>query len=100
MDELIDIEDGTLASLCQRLKKKGAENIYLCASHGIFTMRSHDFFDVSTIKNIVVTDTIPCDGRSRKVIQMSVAPQIAKVIEAEFLRDSSDELRGEDDGTK
>lgn len=96
MDEIVDLQDGSLASLIQRLKKKGAKKIYLCTSHGIFSPQSHSFFDISAIEKVVVSDTISLDSKcSKKIVQVSMAPQIAKVIEAEFFHDSSDELREE-----
>ena len=96
MDEIVNLEDGSLESLIHCLKKKGAKKIYLCASHGIFSPQSHSLV-FPTIEKVVVSDTIALDSSfSEKIVQVSMAPQIAKVIEAEFFHDSSDELREED----
>lgn len=87
-DDIIDTA-GTLSTLTAHLKRAGARNIFLAASHGLFTETSMDLIDQSCVAKVVVTDSLPLPAvsrRSSKVEQVSVAPLLAKVILVEHFR--------------
>ena len=87
-----------LSILCNRLLKEGAKRVFVCASHGSFTKQSIEIIDLSPISKVVITDSIalPTQPQSNKIVQVSIAPLLAKVIRsdmslAEFNKDSADE---------
>ncbi len=78
---------GTLHSLSQLLADAGARNIYMCASHGLFTEKSMELIESSALKKVIVTNSLPLpDVCSSKVEQVSIAPKLAAVILAEHFR--------------
>jgi len=89
VDDLVNT-GGTLAILCRRLVKEGARKVYLCASHGLFTGNSLELIRLLPVEKVIVTDSIPLPttlpGESSKIVQVSIAPLLARVIEAEYFR--------------
>ena len=56
----------------------------MCASHGIFSKNSNELLDLSAVELVVVTDSIPlAPNASKKILQVSLAPQLAHIIEQE-----------------
>lgn len=86
VDDMVDTA-GTLSSISKRLDSAGARNIFVCASHGLFTESSIDLIEKSPVKKVVVTNTLPMPKvENSKVIQVSVGPMLAHVILAEHFR--------------
>lgn len=86
VDDIVDTA-GTLSALSKRLEAAGARNIYACASHGLFTDDAMEMIEKSSVKKVVVTNTLPAHEKSSsKVVQVSVAPMLAHVILAEHFR--------------
>ena len=82
VDDMIDTA-GTLTQSAQALKENGAEEVYACASHAVFSGKACERISNSVIKEVVVTNTIPakedalCTGR---VTYLSVAGLLADAI--------------------
>ena len=103
VDDLVD-SAGTICKLAQRLKDAGALNVYVCASHGIFSDDGMKKIDQSVIDRVVVTNSLPLPADpSERVVQLSIAPMLADVILAEHFRqqsydddDVSEDVRAED----
>jgi ribose-phosphate pyrophosphokinase len=93
----------TLSALANRLHDQGANNIYVCASHGIFSNEnSMKLIDDGPVTKVFVTNTLPLPSNaSSKVQQISIAPLIADVILAEHFRmlnlDQDEEFTVEED---
>ncbi|MBX2861039.1 MAG: ribose-phosphate diphosphokinase [Vampirovibrio sp.] len=74
VDDLIDTA-GTTIGAAQELKKQGAKQVILLATHGIFSgkaivsLKNADFID-----EVVVTDTIPLSQETQKLKKLSVIP--------------------------
>ena len=86
VDEVVDTA-GTLSSLCRQLKRDGAKRIFVCASHGLFSANSMDLINLSPVEFVLVTDSIPLPkNASRKIIQVPMAPLLAKIIESNLLQ--------------
>ena len=85
VDDMIDT-GGTIISLSKKLKDNGAKNIYVCASHGLFTANSSQRIDDSDITKVIVTNTLPLHSNSEKIVQISVAQLLANVMTAEHFR--------------
>ncbi len=73
IDDIIDT-CGTINNAYESLKKHGAKDVYICATHAIFSSGKLD----SNIKDIIVTDTIEKELKGVKVL--SVAELIAQAI--------------------
>lgn len=81
----------TIINATEEVLKRGAKEAYVCATHGIFAKDSLKKFEKSSIKEIIVTDTIPVEERNHlpdKVKVLSVAPLIGEAIKRVFLHES------------
>lgn len=91
VDDMIDTA-GTLSTLSVDLQAAGAANVYVAASHGLFTESAMRLIQSSTaLKEVVVTDSLPIRGSSStsissKVKRVSIAPMLAEIIQAEYFR--------------
>jgi ribose-phosphate pyrophosphokinase len=77
IEDMIDTGT-TIVNVVEGLKERGAEDVYVCATHPLFSGPALQRLDHPSIKEVVVTDSIslPEDHSSRfKVI--SVAPMLA-----------------------
>jgi ribose-phosphate pyrophosphokinase len=58
VDDVLDTGE-TLVSACERLVSAGAEELYICVTHGLFTgARWHDLWQLP-VKHVFCTDTVP-----------------------------------------
>jgi len=60
VDDMIG-SGGTLIKAAEILKEKGANQIYACATHGIFNSNAKENLANSPLDKIIVTDSIPQD---------------------------------------
>lgn len=80
IDDMIDT-GGTITESAKLLKREGANDVYICATHGIFSGDAYANIENCPAKEVVVTDTIPLKkGAPENVKQLSVAELIAKEI--------------------
>lgn len=80
-DDEIDTA-GSLVAATQALLKHGAKTIYSCATHGVLSNPAAERIHSSSIKEVVLTDTIPIPDAKRdgKIVVLSVAPLFAEAI--------------------
>lgn len=80
-DDMIDTA-GTLCAAIRELKSMGAGNIYVCATHGIFSGPAIERLNDAPIVECVVTDSVPQpeENLQGKVSTISVANEIAECI--------------------
>ena len=66
----------------QLLKSKGAKEIYVCATHPVFSGPALDRLGSAPITQCIVTNTIPLDTSKlpSNIKQISVAPLLAQAI--------------------
>lgn len=89
VDDMVD-SARTVSAISQRLKNAGARNIYVCASHGLFTEDAMEIIEKSAVKKVIVCNTLPLPANaSSKVQQVSIAPMLTHVILAEHFRRST-----------
>ncbi len=97
IDDMIDT-GGSVTSAVETLYANGARDVYVTATHGIFSPPARERIRESPVREVVVTDTIrielgPDDG---KIKILSVAGVLANVIRAVFTDESvSDIFAGE-----
>jgi len=68
------------AEACQ---KAGARDIYMCATHAVLAGNACENLQKAPVKEIVVTDTIPVDGKEKQVPNLrvlSIAPLLGEAI--------------------
>ncbi|MCL2806964.1 MAG: ribose-phosphate pyrophosphokinase [Coriobacteriia bacterium] len=92
-DDIIDT-GGSIASGVQALKRKGAGDIYVCATHGLFSGSAYERLSAENIKEVVVCDTVPVPQHilNGKFKTVSVAPLLAQAIANVFSDASVSEL--------
>jgi ribose-phosphate pyrophosphokinase len=80
-DDLIDTA-GTMAESINALKKRGARNVYCCATHALLSGPAVERLARSEVTEVVVTNTIPIPGEKRfdRLTVLSVADLIARAI--------------------
>jgi ribose-phosphate pyrophosphokinase len=73
---------GTVCSAAALIKKRGAEKVYVGATHGIFAAQALDRLAQAPIDQVVVTDTIPLNKTSKKISNIKVLSVDAMLGEA------------------
>lgn len=81
VDDEIDTA-GTLLEAVQALHDHGAGDIYACATHGLFSGPAVDRICKSSLKQVVVTDTVPLPYEKAlpQILTLSVAPLLGEAI--------------------
>lgn len=80
VDDMIDT-GGTITAAVKMIKDKGAKDVYICATHGIFSGDAFENIKNCPVKEVVVTDTLPLkEGAPANIKQISIAGLIAKEI--------------------
>lgn len=89
VDDIIDT-GGTISNLSNKFHVAGANNIYVCASHGLFNSKSSELIEKSHVKEVIVGGTLPLPkNASSKIRQISIAPLLSQIILAEHFRTTS-----------
>ena len=95
IDDIIDTA-GTLIEAVKALKDEGAQSVYACATHSVFShpavMR---IAECSELDGVIVTDTIPLTPECEKLDKvrvLSIADILAKAIHRTFNHDSVSSL--------
>jgi ribose-phosphate pyrophosphokinase len=63
---------GTVCGAAALVKERGAEKIYVGATHGVFAPQALDRLSNAPIDQVVVTDTIPLNKTSKKISNIKV----------------------------
>jgi ribose-phosphate pyrophosphokinase len=71
---------GSIADAARIVKDKGANDVYICATHAVFTPGAVEKLEACPAKEILVTDTIPRRDASPKVRSLTVATLIGEGI--------------------
>jgi len=89
IDDIIDTA-GTLIAGAEVLKREGAERVFACATHGLFSSDALERIEASALDRVVVTDTVPVDliRKPEKVSVLTVSDILAETIHNVFADDS------------
>jgi ribose-phosphate pyrophosphokinase len=81
VDDMIDTA-GTVTEAARALKRLGANEVYVCATHALFSGPAPERFADSPITEVTVTDTIatPPERRFPQLKVLSVGELLAKAI--------------------
>lgn len=81
VDDICDTA-GTLVHAAQELKNHGANRVFACITHPVFSGPALERIGSSCLAELVVTDTIPArTAFPSNIVQLSVAPLIAEAID-------------------
>jgi ribose-phosphate pyrophosphokinase len=87
---------GTLLAGAQALKEHGATDVYIFATHGLFSAGALERFAQADLAGLVVTDTVPIDPRGRpdKMTVLRIGGLLAETIMNVFADDSVSAIFG------
>jgi ribose-phosphate pyrophosphokinase len=74
---------GTVCSAASLVKERGAEKVYVGATHGVFAPQALERLAGAPVDQVVVTDTIPLKNKSKKIGNikvLSVASMLGEAI--------------------
>ena len=94
IDDMVDTA-GTLCAAAKGLTEKGARGVYACISHGLLSGPALERIHASTIKELIITDSIPPRPEvkaSPKVRVLSVAPLLGEAVKRIHMGDSLSSL--------
>jgi ribose-phosphate pyrophosphokinase len=83
LDDIVDT-GGTLVRAAYALTEKGAKKIYACCTHPVLSGQATKGLKQSPIEEIIVTDTIPLDGKIKacpKIKVLSISSLLADAIQ-------------------
>jgi len=63
---------GTVCSAAAMVKQRGAEKVYVGATHGVFAPQAFERLSKAPVDRVVVTDTIPLKNKSKKISNIKV----------------------------
>ncbi len=79
VDDIIDTA-GTLTTAADMMMDKGAKSVRAICTHAVLSGPAYDRLEKSSIKELIVTDTIPLQRESSKIKVLTVADLFADVI--------------------
>ena len=79
VDDLVDTA-GTLSRAADALLKKGAKSVRAMCTHAVLSGNAYETIEKSSIKELIVTDTIPLKRKSSKIKVLSCAKLFARAI--------------------
>jgi ribose-phosphate pyrophosphokinase len=94
LDDMIDTA-GTITQAALALKEKGANKVYACCTHPVFSGSAIECVQNSCLEEVVVTDTIPLRKEAllcKKIKTLSVSNLLGEAIRRIYNDDSVSEL--------
>lgn len=95
IDDMIDT-GGTIVAAAEQLHEKGARSVIAATTHAVLSGPAVDRLKNSVIEKVIVTDTLPLgpDKQFDKLVVLSVAPIIARALDAVFKDTTVSEIFG------
>ena len=78
-DDIVDTA-GTLTTVAQTIKERGAKEIYAASTHGLLSRNALERINNSAIEKLVITDSLPVRDLGSKVETLSVSYLLADAI--------------------
>ncbi len=95
---VIDMIDtaGTICAAADQLTQRGAARVIAATTHGVFSGSALERLTASSIEKVIVTNTLPLpdDADPDLVEVLSIAPLVARAIDAVFEDTSVSEIFG------
>lgn len=71
----------TIISMTEELKRRGAQRVFACLTHGLFSQEGLEAIEKSAIEKLIITDTVCRPVQSgTKILTVSVAPFFAHIV--------------------
>ena len=89
-DDMIDTA-GTVVQAATAIKEKGAQEVYACCTHPVFSGRAIERLNNSVIKEVIVTNTISLDEekkKCKKIKVLSVAGLLSEAVKRIYYNES------------
>ena len=85
VDDLIDT-GGTIVQAAEALKADGAAEVVIAATHAVFSGPAVDRLKNSSVREVVVTNTLPIADECRfdKLTELSIAPLLSRAVREVF----------------
>lgn len=83
IDDMIDTA-GTITKAADIMKERGAASVRVMATHAILSGPAYERIEKSSIKELIVTNTIPLKHKSDKITVLSVADLFASTIKSVY----------------
>jgi len=86
LDDMVDTA-GTLTQAASALREKGSAAVHACATHPVLSGPAIARIEASPIEQLVVTNTIPLNGKAqhcRKITVVSIAELLGETIKRTF----------------
>ncbi len=95
VDDMIDTA-GTICAAADQLTQRGAARVIAATTHGVFSGSALERLTASSIEKVIVTNTLPLpdDADPDLVEVLSIAPLVARAIDAVFEDTSVSEIFG------
>jgi len=87
LDDMVDTA-GTLTKAADVLKAKGATSVMACCTHGVLSGPAFERLTVSTLDELVITDTIPLKISHDKITVLTASGITAKTISRIYTNES------------
>jgi ribose-phosphate pyrophosphokinase len=90
LDDMADTA-GTLTEAVEAIQKAGAKEIHACCAHAVLSGPAIDRINASSLKSLVVTDTIPVGDKVAacdKIVVLSISDLVGEAIIRSYRGDS------------
>ncbi|MDY0051641.1 MAG: ribose-phosphate pyrophosphokinase [Aliarcobacter sp.] len=79
VDDMVDTA-GTLVKAAEVLKKKGANSVMACCTHGVLSGPAYERIEKGELDELVISDTIPTQKNAKKVTVLTASTMIGEAI--------------------
>ncbi len=79
VDDMVDTA-GTLVKAAEALKKKGANSVMACCTHGVLSGPAYERIENGVLDELVISDTIPTKQESSKITILTASEIIGETI--------------------
>jgi ribose-phosphate pyrophosphokinase len=79
VDDMIDT-GGTLCNAAGLIMEKGAKSVRALCTHAVLSGKAYENIDNSQLSELIVTDTLPIQNKSKKIKVLTVAKLFAQAI--------------------
>jgi ribose-phosphate pyrophosphokinase len=88
-DDMIDT-GGSIVAAATTLKERGAKEVYVSATHPVFSGPAYERLETAPVEEIVVTNTVPVptEHLGGKIKVVTVAPLLAEAVKRVFHNES------------
>jgi len=80
VDDIIDTA-GTICKAAEVVMKKGAKAVFACCTHPVLSKDATVKIEKSPLEEVIVTNTIPLNKKTKKIRALTVAPLLGEIID-------------------